>query len=148
MLWKRVLIGFSNSQGSLKAVEYAAMMFGPLDGVEMALVGLHEKIPAHDIPQERSPFYKEVASRLASLETDREKGRGFIDNAKNHLIKMGVDADRLTVVYQERKSNNIGKDLAAMARSEGYGTVVLGTMGPVAAHLNKELSGASIITLA
>ncbi len=144
MLWKKILIAFDNSEHALRAVEYVGQVFAHCPEMEVALVGLHEKVPEHDIPQERSPFYKEVHSRLASLETNREQGRGFINNTRQHLIKMGFDPDKVEVIYEPRKQS-LAKDLITLCRERGFGTIVLGGMNKTASSLAKELKGASIV---
>jgi len=151
MLWTNVLLAYDNSQTALRAVEYVGQMFGKVEGAKVTLYSIYDKVPEHEMVD--THFTQQVRSRISALERGKEEGRMRLDEAKQHLIKMGFKEDQVTVRYVERKKS-VPKQIIDEVKQGQYGTVVLGRrgmsnvrqmlFGSVAATVIANLTGATI----
>jgi nucleotide-binding universal stress UspA family protein len=151
MLWTNVLLAYDSSQAALRAVEYVGQMFSKVEGVKVVLYSVYDKVPGHDMVD--TPYTQQVKGRIRALEREKEEGRLRLDEAKKHLVKMGMDESLVTVKYSERKKS-VAKQIIDEVKSGQYGTVVIGRrgqsnigqmiFGSVSATVISNLTGATI----
>ncbi|MFH1091362.1 MAG: universal stress protein, partial [Pseudomonadota bacterium] len=123
MLWNKILLIYDGSENSLRAVEYLAKMFGHTEGVQVTILGVHEKVPRHDF-KDTSPVVDKLQRQIVSMEVEIERGQTLVQEAKVLLARAGVDEAAITVKYVERKQSAV-KDIISEAEQGGYGTLIL-----------------------
>jgi nucleotide-binding universal stress UspA family protein len=126
MLWTNVLLAYDNSQTALRAVEYVGQMFSKVEGVKVTLFSVYDKVPDYDMVD--THFTKQVKGNIAALEREKESGRLKMDEAKNHLLRLGFSEDQVQVKYIE-KEKSIPKQIIDEVNVGQYGTVVVGRRG-------------------
>lgn len=126
MLWTNVLLAYDNSQTALRAVEYVGQMFTKVEGVKVTLFSVYEKVPEYDMVD--THFTKQVKGRIQALEREKESGRLQMDEAKNHLLRLGFADDQIHIKYIE-KQKSIPKQIIDEVKAGQYGTVVVGRRG-------------------
>jgi nucleotide-binding universal stress UspA family protein len=151
MLWTNVLLAYDNSQTALRAVEYVGQMFSKVEGAKVTLFSVYEKVPEYDMVD--TPYTQQVKGRIRALEREKESGRMRMDEAKNHLLRMGFNEDQIQVKYVEKKKS-IPKQIIDEVKKGQYGTVVVGRrgesnirnmlFGSVSASIISNLTGATI----
>ena len=151
MLWTNVLLAYDNSQTALRAVEYVGQMFSKVEGVKVTLFSVYDKVPEYDMVD--THFTKQVKGRIQALEREKETGRMQMDEAKNHLLRMGFDEGNIQIKYVE-KQKSIPKQIIDEVKAGQYGTVVVGRrgqsniknmlFGSVSASVISNLTGATI----
>ncbi len=151
MLWTNVLLAYDNSQTALRAVEYVGQMFGKVEGVKVTLFSVYDKVPEYDMVD--TPYTEQVKGRIRALEREKETGRMRLEEAGQHLIRMGFAEDQVQVKYVEKK-RSIPKQIIDEVKKGQYGTVVVGRrgesnirnmlFGSVSAAVISNLSGATI----
>ena len=124
MLWNKVMLIYDGSESSLRAVEYVAKMFGKTEGLQVTILGVHERIPRHDL-KDTSPVVDKLQAQLSSMEREVARGQARIMEAKALLSKAGVDEEAINIKFVERKQAAY-KDIAAEAVKGGYGTLIIG----------------------
>lgn len=124
MLWSKILLIYDGSENALRATEYTAKMFGKVDGAQVTIFGLHEKLPKHDL-KDTSPVVEKLGRQISSMEIEIERGRTRIQDAKKLLAKAGMEERNITVKFKERK-HSVVKDVIEEAEAGGYGTLVIG----------------------
>ncbi len=126
MLWTNVLLAYDNSQTALRAVEYVGQMFSKVEGVRVTLFSVYDKVPDYDMVD--THFTKQVKGNIRALERDKESGRMKMDEAKNHLLRLGFSEDHVQIKYIE-KQKSIPKQIIDEVKEGQYGTVVVGRRG-------------------
>lgn len=151
MLWTNVLLAYDNSQPALRAVEYVGQMFSKVEGVKVTLLSVYDKVPEFDMVD--THFTQQVKGRIQALEREKESGRMKMDEAKNHLLRLGFVEDQIKVKYVE-KQKSVPKQIIDEVKNGQYGTVVVGRrgqsniknmlFGSVASSVISNLTGATI----
>jgi nucleotide-binding universal stress UspA family protein len=126
MLWTNVLLAYDNSQTALRAVEYVGQMFSKVEGVKVTLLSVYDKVPEFDMVD--THFTQQVKGRIQALEREKESGRMKMDEAKNHLLRLGFVEDQIQIKYVE-KEKSIPKQIIDEVKNGQYGTVVVGRRG-------------------
>lgn len=151
MLWTNVLLAYDNSQTALRAVEYVGQMFSKVDGVKITLFSVYEKVPDYDMVD--THFTQQVKGKIRAMEREKESGRLKMDEAKNHLLRLGFSEDQIKIKYVEKKKS-IPKQIIDEVKAGQFGTVVVGRrgesnirnmlFGSVSAAVISNLTGATI----
>ncbi len=123
----KVLIAFDGSANAMRAVDYAARLFGPQKSAEVTLCGVHERAPIEKLEGE-APGMGKLRQSLLDLEIEREQVRERMNQASQALVGSGMDIGRVHVKHIEKKTN-VPKDLLTEIAEGGYGTVVVGRRG-------------------
>ena len=124
MLWNKILLIYDGSEGSLRATEYVAKMFGKTEGVKVTIFGVYEKIPRHDF-KDTSPVVDKLQKQFTSMELEIERGQIRIQEAQTLLAKAGMDPKAINSKYTERKQSAV-RDIIQEAEDGGFGTLVVG----------------------
>jgi nucleotide-binding universal stress UspA family protein len=151
MLWTNVLLAYDNSQTALRAVEYVGQMFSKVEGAKITLFSVYEKVPEYDMVD--THFTQQVKGNIRAMEREKESGRLKMDEAKNHLTRLGFSEDQIKIKYIEKKKS-IPKQIIDEVKAGQYGTVVVGRrgesniknmlFGSVSASVISNLTGATI----
>ena len=125
---RKVLVAVDGSSHSLNAVRYVAQNCGPA-GLSVNLMYVMPTTPETFWDLEKDAFFmQKMKSRYAQWKREAKKvAQGFLDDAKNVLVKANFQEEQVGVIYQERKVG-IARDVAEEA-TRGYDAVVVGRRG-------------------
>ena len=129
----KVLIAVDESQGALKAVEYAARTLGK--DARITLFNVFFKLPPeqagedqemgrhhHELYKERIKYLRQwFADQRALIEKAMEKAKGILTDA-------GIDSGNIQVEIQERKKG-VARDILDELERGQYDTLVVGRRG-------------------
>ncbi len=124
MLWNKVLLIYDGTENGIRAAEYAAKMFAQTTGIQITILGVHEKIPRHDL-KDTSPVMEKLERQIASMQIQIEKGRTGIQEAKALIVKTGLAEDLVNVRFEERKESAAQHVIEAVNQG-GFGTIIIG----------------------
>ena len=125
---RKILVAVDGSSHSLNAVRYVAQNCGPA-GLSVNLMYVMPTTPETFWDLEKDAFFmQKMKSRYAQWKREAKKvAQGFLDDAKNVLVKANFQEEQVGVIYQERKVG-IARDVAEEA-TRGYDAVVVGRRG-------------------
>jgi nucleotide-binding universal stress UspA family protein len=125
---KRLLIAVDGSAQSLNAVRYVAEHFAPVE-LKINLMYVMPAEPEIFWDLEKDAFFmKKMKSRYAQWKREARKlAQGFLDDARNVLVKANVQEEQVGVILQERKLG-IARDIIEECK-KGYDAVVMGRKG-------------------
>ena len=125
---KRLLVAVDGSAQSLNAVRYVARNFAPA-GLKVNLMYVMPTAPETFWDLEKDAFFmQKMKSRYAQWKREARKlARGFVDDARNVLVKANVQEKQVGVILQEREVG-IARDIIEESK-KGYDAVVLGRRG-------------------
>ena len=125
---RKLLVAVDGSSHSLNAVRYVAHNCGPA-GLSVNLMYVMPTTPETFWDLEKDAFFmQKMKSRYAQWKREAKKvAQGFLDDAKNVLVKANFQEEQVGVIYQERKVG-IARDVAEEA-TRGYDAVVVGRRG-------------------
>jgi nucleotide-binding universal stress UspA family protein len=121
---KKVLVSMDSSENSLRAAEYAGLM---LSGTDCQITLLHSKRHLRRfVPQE----VIEAAPELEELWRNKagEQIGPQMKKAKEMLLEAGLSEDQITTKIVDG-SRSAASDILKEARSNSFGTIVLGRKG-------------------
>ncbi|MFP3870000.1 MAG: universal stress protein [Syntrophobacteria bacterium] len=125
---KKVLIAVDGSPHSLNGVKYVAQQWAPA-GLKVNLMYVMPTAPEIFWDLEQDDFFKhKMKTKYAAWKrTTRKMAQGFLDDARNLLVKAKVTENDVGVILQERKTGIARDILEECAR--GYDAVVVGRRG-------------------
>ncbi len=120
----RVLIAIDNSENALRAVDHAGFM---LSGTDCPVTLFHTmRHLRRFVPQEvleKAPELEELWKSKAGQEIEP-----FLKKAKEMLVTAGVNESQISTKVVDG-SRSAASDILEEARSDGYGTIVMGRRG-------------------
>ena len=126
---KRILLAFDYSENSARAVQFVARSFTREHRVTLFSV-IPDTAAVCDLNNPGlTPYF--VSQKEAFCGLENEKGRlvrEAIETARVVLVQAGFPEDRVEVRIQGQKEG-VARDIAAEARANDYGTVVMGRRG-------------------
>jgi nucleotide-binding universal stress UspA family protein len=125
---KKLLIAVDGSAQSLNAVRYVAENFAPVK-LQVNLMYVMPTAPETFWDLEKDAFFMlMMKSKYAQWKREAKKGaKGFLDDARNVLVKANVHEQQVGVILRERKVG-IARDIIEESK-KGYDAVVLGRRG-------------------
>ena len=125
---RKVLVAVDGSSHSLNAVRYVAQNCAPA-GLSVNLMYVVPTAPESFWDLEKDAFFmQKMKSRYAQWKREAKKvAQGFLDDAKNVLVKANFQEEQVGVILQEREVG-IARDVAEEA-TRGYDAVVVGRRG-------------------
>jgi nucleotide-binding universal stress UspA family protein len=128
----KVLIAFDCSEGSWRAVEYVAQVFGSLPDTEITLLNILPHVPPYFwdeghilADKEREARQEMMAQWKARQEMMCQKG---CDKARDTLALAGILRERLRCVSTPLNADVAG-DIIDEAQNGKYDTIVIGRRG-------------------
>jgi len=125
---KKVLVAVDLSHHSLNAVKYVANQCAPTD-LRVNLMFVMPTAPETFWDLEKDEFFKKkMKGKYAQWKRDtKKKAQGFLDDAKNILVKANVRESKVGLILRERKVG-IARDILKES-AQGYDAVVVGRKG-------------------
>ncbi len=120
----KILIAMDTSEGALKAVDHAGLMFGNAD-IEITLMHAIRGISDLQIQQE-SILQPDMEDELVK-DIIREMNPAF-EKAKNRLVNAGLNPQRITSKVVSGVSSR-ALAIYEEAKKEGIGTIIIGRRG-------------------
>jgi len=119
----KILVGLDSSEGAMKAVKYVGSLFAGSD-FEVTLFNAIEDIGMIPLPEDLFTLEdKENWLEIVKKEIDP-----VLDEAKNHLIKAGIESNRITLKSLTQVKSRAGAIVEEAKKGE-YGTIVVGRRG-------------------
>jgi hypothetical protein len=90
------------------------------------LLGLHEKLPRHELPTEKQEGYLDkLGQKLSTMEIEIEQAKNEMTTAKAELVKRGLQDKNITIKFEEHAHGGT-KDLVEIVERGAFGIVVVG----------------------
>ncbi|MBF0227072.1 MAG: universal stress protein [Desulfobacterales bacterium] len=117
----KILIAMDGSEGSSRAVDFVARTLGHKD-IKIGLIHVIRGETAF-----KDEFYKFFSPEKYE-EDVKDRILPFFEDAKNFLIKMGVNSENITTKIVSDAASR-AESIVIEAKEQGYGTIVLGRRG-------------------
>lgn len=123
----KILVALDGSDRSTSVVRYIAGQFAPRS-VDIKLFNVHDQLPEgfRDIDKDLDYLFRISEVKAWDL-TRRKQVMGFLEKAREILLKAGFDQERVDLELRER-SGGIARDIIAEAEN-GYDAVVIARRG-------------------
>ena len=129
--WKprKILIAMDETEHTLELAHYVGTMLEGLEGVEMLFY--HYCFPfTEDLSAQERKKLKDAEER--AIEREKEEMSHFFDEAKQLLLDLGFEDEKVTYEFHVEKSakpKRVTQAILEKLKKGGYGTLVIGRKG-------------------
>ncbi len=124
---KRILIAVDGSVYSRKAMEYAAGIGSIVKDIHYTLLNVHPKVSDY-LVEDAKKDPKSLATLNKATKKNQEESIRLLDESKNIMVKMGIDADKIETISQEQ-TRGTAKAILDHGKKSLCDAIVLGRRG-------------------
>jgi nucleotide-binding universal stress UspA family protein len=126
---KKILVAFDDSENAMRAVQFVGAHLACDSTVTLFNVLLDTEVMCALQSPELTPYFLEQQAYFCNLENKKKEiVEKALQEARNHLIKCGFDANNISI-QSIKRNQGIARDIIKEAVSGGYDLVVLGRKG-------------------